>query len=63
MAGLRGYVQLNKYTYMHTLAICVTIVYIHTYIHVCMYRQTYSNSMNQPDMVANPARGQLYREN
>ena len=30
---------------------------------VCMYGYTYSKSMNQPDKVANPARGQLNREN
>ena len=28
-----------------------------------MYGHTYSKSMHQPDKVANPARGQLNREN
>ena len=32
-------------------------------IHVCMYGDTYSKSMDQPGEVANPARGQLNREN
>ena len=31
--------------------------------HVCMYGHTYSKSMDQPGKVANPARGQLKREN
>ena len=30
---------------------------------VCMYRHTYRKSMDQPCKVANPARGQLNREN
>ena len=30
---------------------------------VCMYSHTYSKSMDQPGEVANPARGQLNREN
>ena len=29
----------------------------------CMYGHKYSNSMDQPGKVANPARGQLNREN
>ena len=29
----------------------------------CLYGHTYSKSMNQPGKVANPARGQLNREN
>ena len=29
----------------------------------CMYGHTYSKSMDQPGKVANPARGQLNREN
>ena len=32
-------------------------------IYVCMYDHTYSKSMDQPGKVANPARGQLNREN
>ena len=32
-------------------------------IYVGMYGHTYSKSMDQPGMVANPARGQLNREN
>ena len=32
-------------------------------IHVCTYGHTYSESMDQPGKVANPARGQLNREN
>ena len=31
--------------------------------YVCMYGHTYSKSMDQPGEVANPARGQLNREN
>ena len=34
----------------------------HTLI-VCLLGHTYSKSMNQPDKVANPARGWLNREN
>ena len=30
---------------------------------LCVYGHTYSKSMDQPDKVANPARGQLNREN
>ena len=30
---------------------------------LCMYGYTYSKSMDQPGKVANPARGQLNREN
>ena len=33
------------------------------YVYVCMYRHTYSKSMDQPDKVDSPARGQLNREN
>ena len=33
------------------------------YISVCMYGHTYSKSIDQPGKVANPARGQLNREN
>ena len=33
------------------------------YIYVGMYGHTYSKSMDQPGKVANPARGQLNREN
>ena len=32
-------------------------------MHVCMYGHTYSKSTDQSGMVANPARGQLNREN
>ena len=32
-------------------------------MHVCMYGHTHSKSMDQPGKVANPARGQLSREN
>ena len=32
-------------------------------MHVCMYGHTYSKSMDQPGKVANPACGQLNREN
>ena len=31
--------------------------------YVCLYGHTYSKSMDQPGKVANPARGQLIREN
>ena len=31
--------------------------------HICMYGRTYSKSMDQPSKVANPARGQLNRQN
>ena len=30
---------------------------------ICMYGHTYSKSMDQPGKVANPARGQLNRQN
>ena len=32
-------------------------------MYVCMYGHTYSKNMDQPGKVANPARGQLNREN
>ena len=32
-------------------------------MYVCMYGHTYSKSIDQPGKVANPARGQLNREN
>ena len=32
-------------------------------MYVCMYRHTYSNSVDQPGKVASPARGQLNGEN
>ena len=32
-------------------------------MYVCMYGHTYSKSIHQPGKVANPARGQLNREN
>ena len=32
-------------------------------MHACMYGHTYSKSKDQPGKVANPARGQLSREN
>ena len=37
---------------------CRTAEYV-----VCMHGHTYSKSMDQPGKVANPARGQLNREN
>ena len=33
------------------------------YLLPCVYGHTYSKSMDQPDKVVNPARGQLNREN
>ena len=36
---------------------------IYVFMYVCMYSHTYSKSMNQPGKIANPARGQLNREN
>ena len=33
------------------------------YVYVCIYGRKYSKSMDQPGKVANPARGQLNREN
>ena len=36
------------------------IMYVCMYV-VCMYGHTYIKSMDQPDKVANPARGQLKR--
>ena len=38
-AGLRGYVQFNKYTYMHRYTHTHVDTYIHTYIHT--YTHTY----------------------
>ena len=32
-------------------------------MYVCMYGHTYRNGMDQPGKVANPARGQLSKEN
>ena len=32
-------------------------------IYTCMYGRTYSKRVDQPDKVANPARGQLNTEN
>ena len=32
-------------------------------MYVCTYGHTYSKTMDQPGKVANPARGQLNREN
>ena len=32
-------------------------------MYVCLYGHSYSKSMDQPGKVANPARGQLNREN
>ena len=32
-------------------------------VYVCMYGHIYSKSMDRPDEVTNPARGQLNREN
>ena len=44
------------------LHVCVC-VYLLKCIYVCMYGHTYSKSMDQPGKVANPALGQLNREN
>ena len=33
------------------------------FMYVCMYGHTYNKSMDQPDKVASPARGQLNRKN
>ena len=35
----------------------------YVFMYVCMYGHTYSKSMDKPGRVANPARGQLNREN
>ena len=40
-----------------------TLLLLYKTVYVCMYRHTYSNSMDQPGKVASPARGQLNREN
>ena len=37
--------------------------YAHTCMYACMYGHTYSKSLVQPDKVANPAHGQLNKEN
>ena len=42
---------------MQSLIVCM---YSHL---LCMYGHTYTKSMDQPRKVANPARGQLNREN
>ena len=44
-AGLRGYVQLNKYTYIHTY---IPTYQVQTYIHTYMHRMT---RMTGPDCV------------
>ena len=51
MMYVSSVVQNQKYAYP-TSMLCV-----------CMYGHTYSKSMDQPGKVANPARGQLNREN
>ena len=52
------------------VCVCVCMcVYVYVcvcmcmYVYVCMCGQTYSKSMDQPGKVANPACGQLNREN
>ena len=40
-----------------------TVITWVTALLVCMYGHTYSKGMDQPGKVANPARGQLNREN
>ena len=40
-----------------------TFVFVDDGAHAYMYDRTYSKSMDQPGKVANPARGQLNREN
>ena len=47
-------------TYIHTI---IDIIIINSTILLTMYGHTYSKSMYQPGKVANPARGQLNREN
>ena len=46
-----------------TYYVRVQSIKIITAMQVCMYGHTYSKSMDQPGKVANPARGQLNREN
>ena len=40
----------------------VLLINTATQHNVCMYGHTYSKSMDQPGMVANPAHGQLNKE-
>ena len=40
----------------------ITFFFNDSRLNVCMYGHTYSKNMDQPGKVANPARGQLNRE-
>ena len=53
----------THYTHTHTHVIHAKLSPDTVLIVICMYGHTYSKSMDQPGKVANPARGQLNREN
>ena len=54
-----GLVRLSRRAFL----LILILILICQLKYVCMYGHTYGKSMDQPDKVANPARGQLNREN
>ena len=53
-----------KYVRQRSIAnLDVDLVYVYMYIYIYMYGHHIYQSMDQPGKVANPARGQLNREN
>ena len=54
----------SSVTYPPSIVQWVVLFYFRKYVeYVCRYGHTHSKSMDQPGKVANPARGQLNREN
>ena len=56
-------VRRNQHTLWRIVLIATIINFSYYCMYVCMYSNTYSKIMDQPGKVANPARGQLNREN
>ena len=58
-------IALGEYVVRFSLPGSVFLPFDHRldFLYQLMYRNTYSKSMDQPGKVANPARGQLNREN
>ena len=52
----------NRHSYPSRTTTSSQHIYLCKYLYVCMYGQNFQQSMNQPVMVANPARGQLSRK-
>ena len=52
----------NRHPYPSRTTTSSQHIYLCKYLYVCMYGQNFQQSMNQPVMVANPARGQLSRK-